>query len=219
MNNSIEDYYKQRLIEQSQENNREARRVAYHFLRKGVLHPAFEEKATNFCIAHNKSIREYMTQVLRVEYAAITFAKDPVKQNLRENCQLDYLTKIRGLNVKRLNQSGDYALRLFDGDIIEGKNYMDNRTRALDFVHANVDYTDYICAKYTNREGGSQDNSLKEVINFLIEANKYVSKNENTNIRFVALCDGSFYRGKFNCFNKYLNSNVIVTTSDTYMKD
>jgi len=88
-------------------------------------------------------------------------------------------------------------------------------TKTFDFKSLTVDNKiEYYYAKYTNEEGGAQDNQYKDAVSFIDQANLYYKKNKFSDIKFILILDGNYYIKKMNDIKKLINhSNILVETS------
>lgn len=138
-----------------------------------------------------------LKDILTCSTAAVHFAKDPLKQNLAEKCQLQYLQTIKGkVNLYKLPALGKKAVYLADGELktncTKAPSGTDS-TKSLDFADANGDRTYYYYAKFTQIEGGAQNNQEKDAVCFVEQANHYANKHSHTEQVFILLVDGRYY--------------------------
>jgi len=120
--------------------------------------------------------------------SASHFAKDPLKQNIAEPLQIQIYNEKCNTKIVKLPNNGKNAVWLKDGLLLHKKQ--ETATKSMDgFDEENDNY--YYC-KYTNEKGGAQDNQYKDLINFILECNKYCDKNMDKKC-FSVLISGSYY--------------------------
>ena len=146
------------------------------------------------------------------------FMKDPTKQNIWENLQLEYINSNRNANVAKLSSLGINAYYLVDGELVSNKGKKPkNGTKSLDFRGGDT----FIYAKRTAEEGGGQDNQCDDACKFICEANSFCNKYPNSDNRFILLIDGIYYTvSRYETIENNIsneNTNKIrVYSSDTY---
>ena len=116
-----------------------------------------KEKITNHIIAFDGifSYDEIRQGILDNDIIASKFCKDPSKQNISE------ILAAKVLNLNKLSSSGKNCIRFSDtGDIVHTAS---GNTKSADFIINGY----YATQKYTNEEGGAQDNQRNDVIDFL----------------------------------------------------
>lgn len=123
---------------------------------------------------------------------AYSFAKDPLKQNFAELFQHDYLRDMKGKHaIIKMSGGGKKACYLIDGKMVSGlskKPSGSNSTKSIDFQCDN----EYYYAKYTDADGGAQDNQCDDGKRFIEQANIYVSQHNDDKV-FILLVDGAYY--------------------------
>lgn len=113
------------------------------------------------------------------------FMKDPKKQNVYEQIFIKEVTGA-GFNISKLPAVGKQALYVFNDGIIKNIN-KPLEIKSLDFYIKHPKMDIYVVHKYTNENGGAQDNQYHDVINQLKELGE---KTEN----IVWFClDGKYY--------------------------
>ena len=157
------------------------------------------------------SYDEILQELCDGRYCAMRlFAKDPLKQNFAENLQIEYLKQTHYKNIIKLKSGGLNAHYLFNGEIITNVSSAPKDTqctKSLDFLYSETDNQIYFYAKYTNDEGGAQDNQTADAQKFVVQANEYCNKNKNNKL-FVLLCDGKHYsRDLKNNLRKKIDDN------------
>lgn len=160
-----------------------------------------EMKSLDYDIVINK--------IKKDELYASFFAKDPLKQNVAKKLQLELLQKVN-INCNNLPTSGKNTFYLNNGKLTKKKSI--DSTKSLDF-YDEKEKTFYY-AKYTNENGGAQDNQYNDVKKFIKEASKYCNLN-NDNYKFVLLIDGNYYtKRKIKCLTKFItNKKVSIINS------
>jgi len=134
---------------------------------------------------------DILDNISKNQIAASFLAKDPLKQNLAEQIQIDYYNKKYNRKIIKLSQTGLNAIRIKDGKFINDND--ENSTKSIDGFDKD-DNVYYYC-KYTNEKGGAQDNQFKDLVHFINECNKYCDKNDE-DIKFVVLISGHYYTDK-----------------------
>ncbi len=209
-------YVKRCMLEKDRYNLRKTRNTVKRYLDNGEpLVSAFEEKIDRFCVRYNMSRGEVLASVLSDTVAATTFAKSASRQRMAEKAQLYYLKNVRKIKIERLKQSGPESIRLRKGNLEYGTSTTGDSTKSIDALGNG---TDFIFVKWTDGNGGGQDNQAFDAIRFLEGATKYVKKH-NDKRRFVAVLDGPYYEKNRRKFTKYTNARVLVETSDTYKSE
>jgi hypothetical protein len=214
MTTSVNDYIGQAVVRKDRENLERTKATAMEFLELGTpLVPKFEEKIDKFCTKYNMSRGQVIASILSDTVAASHFAKSANRQRTAEIAQLQYLKEVRKLNVKPLPSSGNESLRLRSGDLVKGTPKTVDSTKTIDAVCGN----DYLFCKFTQGNGGAQDNQATDVIRFLDAAREYTAKH-NDKLRFVAVLDGTYYDRHRFIFNDYQSERILVETSDSYRR-
>lgn len=157
-----------------------------------------KEKIKNHAIAFGgiiteKQIRE---EILRSDVVASKFCKDPSKQNISE------ILAEKILGVKKLPGSGKNCIRFNDnGEIVYNKRL---NTKSADFFYNGF----YATQKYTNENGGAQDNQFADVVDFL--------KRGSIKHKVMAIVDGAYWDDKKEILkNEFKNNKNVLITSIT----
>jgi len=209
---STERIIRRELDKKDLDNAEETQFAALLFIEDGEELPRWlEEKIIKRCIKYGFRFGEVVGEIASSRVTAAEYAKSAVRQSVAEKIQFATLNK-NGLNVEKLPSSGPGAVRILDGDLVYGSlGATDRATKALDGRRAN----DWLFSKFTEDNGGSQDNQGRDVLNFLDGANAYIAKHAN-NYRFVALLDGKYYRKNYRMFDQYVDGRILVETTDSY---
>lgn len=136
--------------------------------------------------------------------------KDPKRQNIYERVFYEEIQNA-GFNIKKLNSNGKKACYIFKDQILTGSEIISNgfnkpkELKSLDFSITLDNHTIYIVNKYTNENGGAQDNQYNDVITQLKEIGDLT---ENK----VWFClDGKYYtKQKIDALKKINNNAVIL---------
>lgn len=164
-------------------------------LKKEIIEEKYSKalirKIQNECNRKGYPYDKILEKIKDDEMYASFFAKNPMKQSLFEEQQLFFLKKICE-KVSKLPTSGNNSIYLENGKLIKGRT-KGLSTKSLDFFDSEANI--YFYAKYTNEEGGSQDNQFVDCKIFIHEANEYC-KNNLDNIKFFALLDGMYFNEK-----------------------
>ena len=181
-----------------EQKKREARLANIEEVRKDIKAPWVQEKISNHIAAFDGIMtREEIEEgILNNIIIASKFCKDPGKQNISEKLAAEVL----GLN--KLPASGKNCIRFNDsGEIVSNSV---GSTKSADFKIN--DY--YVTQKYTNEEGGAQDNQRNDVIDFL--------KKGSLKHKVAALVDGSYWDKHISdLYTEFKNNPNVWITSVT----
>lgn len=120
---------------------------------------------------------EIKQQILSNDLVASKFCKDPGKQNISENLAAQVL------GWEKMPSQGSNCVRFNDnGDIVFASS---GNTKSADFYELGY----YITQKYTDGEGGAQDNQRNDVIDFL--------KRGSIKNKVMAVVDGDYWDLKY----------------------
>ena len=152
-------------------------------------------KISNWANKFGYSFNEIKEKIINDEVFRCVFAKDPAKQNLYQNLASKYISSLDIVeNFKVLPAGGKDAVYLTNGKILKG-NLLKNQSKdikSIDFMWNCKNITFYASHKYTEMNGGAQDNQYKDIQDFL---NHSRDCNEKNTI-FLAICDGDYYLQK-----------------------
>lgn len=112
------------------------------------------------------------------------YLKDPLKQNIAEKTQIEYLQLKTGFYVQKLN-TRELSLNA-SGRIIEGNV---QGIKSIDFI-INARHKYYGFLKYTKENGGAQDNQCNDALHFIEAA----ILNQDPNTYFLIGLDGDYYQ-------------------------
>jgi len=152
-------------------------------------------KITNWANKFGYSFDIIKEKIINDEIFRCIFAKDPNKQNLHQNLAARYIASLNSIsNFMVLPSGGNNALYLTNGKIFEGGSLKQKSKdiKSIDFTWNIGKYKFYASHKYTNDEGGAQDNQYKDIQDFLNHARDCNEKN----VIFIAICDGNYYLRK-----------------------
>lgn len=179
-----------------EEEKRKARLKNIEEVRKDIHKTWVQEKINN----HVKSFDGLMTNeevkeaILTNTIVASKFCKDPSKQNISEKLAIEVL------GVTKLPSQGEKCIRFNDnGDIVSTSS---GNTKSADFMYKEY----YTTQKYTNNEGGAQDNQRNDVIDFL--------KRGSISHKVAAIVDGDYWDKYRPILQKEFenNPNVLITS-------
>lgn len=152
-------------------------------------------KIANWANKFGYSFNEIKEKIINDETFRCVFAKDPAKQNLYQNLASKYISSLDIVkNFQILPSGGKNAIYLTNGKILKG-NLLKNQSKdikSIDFMWNCKNLTFYASHKYTEMNGGAQDNQYKDIQDFL---NHSRDCNEKNTI-FLAICDGDYYLQK-----------------------
>lgn len=148
-------------------------------IRKDIDKSWVKEKIKNHMTAFEGlfTYDEIKQQILSNDLVASKFCKDPSKQNISENLAAQVLgwgkMPSQGSNCVRFNDNGDIVFA------------SSGNTKSADFYELGY----YITQKYTDGEGGAQDNQRNDVIDFL--------KRGSIKNKVMAVVDGDYWDLKY----------------------
>lgn len=165
-------------------------------VRKEINSDWVKEKINNHILAFDGlfTFEEIKTKILEDNLVASKFCKDPGKQNISENLAA------KVLGIKKLPSQGKNCIRFNDnGDIV---SLSSGNTKSADFYYNGY----YATQKYTDGEGGAQDNQRNDVLDFL--------KRGSIKHKVMAIVDGAYWdKHRENLEKAFLNNpNVIITS-------
>jgi hypothetical protein len=207
LKNKIKEYWKINIDEVIEDSKKEK------------IPSYLNKKIINECNKKGFIYKDILLQIQNSKEYASFFAKDPLKQNIAEKTQIEYINKNTNKNIIKLPSAGPNSVFFKNGELIIHKDdEMNNsfkNTKTFDFKSLTVDNKiEYYYAKYTNEEGGAQDNQYKDAVSFIDQANLYYKKNKFSDIKFILILDGNYYIKKMNDIKKLINhSNILVETS------
>ena len=127
-------------------------------------------KISNWANKFGYSFNEIKEKIINDEVFRCVFAKDPAKQNLYQNLASKYISSLDIVeNFKVLPAGGKDAVYLTNGKILKG-NLLKNQSKdikSIDFMWNCKNITFYASHKYTEMNGGAQDNQYKDIQDFL----------------------------------------------------
>lgn len=210
---STERTIKRELDKRDLDNAEETQFAALLFIENGEELPIWlEEKILKRCRKYGFRFGEVAGAIASSPITAAEYAKSAKRQGIAEKVQFAALNK-NGLKIEKLPSSGPGAVRILAGDLVYGSlGATDRATKALDGRRAN----DWVSSKFTEDNGGSQDNQRLDILNFVDGANAYIAKHTN-NYRFVAMLDGDYYRKNWQLLKQYVNGRVLIETTDSYI--
>jgi hypothetical protein len=170
-----------------------------------------DNKIKNECVRKGFEYKNILNQIkISKEYASF-FAKDPLKQNIAEKIQLEYINyKKKSNEIIKLPSTGPESVSFKDGKLVYN---VSGTTKKFDFKNKNN--KEYYYAKYTKEEGGAQDNQYNDAILFLEQANLYYKENDNDDIKFILIVDGKYYEKKIDNMKRMIkHKNIFVKTSN-----
>lgn len=162
------------------------------------LKDEYQLKIKNYCKKYSLDIEEINSRIrAKDRITASIFIKDPLKQNITENLISAYLKTVK------LPSSGKRCVRFdSEGNIVDAKG--NNISKSADFYIGGVYYTQ----KYTNENGGAQDNQFADVEQFL--------RNGSKKHKVGAILDGNYWKTHKRILKKEFacNPNVKITCAD-----
>jgi hypothetical protein len=217
-------FIRKTIVDQDMENAIGIQRMVKEHFEAGVALPQdIEDKIERRCKKYGNMFdrMHLLTGISRDIALASEFCKKANRQGKAEVAQRAYLNK-RNINVEKLPVAGPESIRLSDGEIFRGKPAGKVRsvctTKSFDAeLTRGKNKTDFIMFKWTDGEGGAQDNQAGDIIQFIDQAKKYVKKHDD-NVRFVAILDGKYYQKRWNLLKDYVSDRVMIENCDSYME-
>lgn len=179
-----------------EDKKKEARIANIEEVRREIDKPWVQEKIANHIAAFDgiMTTEEIREAILTNVIVASKFCKDPGKQNISEKLAAEVL------DLPKLPASGKNCIRFNDsGDIVSAST---GNTKSADFLWNGY----YTTQKYTDGEGGAQDNQRNDVIDFL--------KRGSVKHKVAAIVDGPYWDKHRPALIKEFenNPNVIITS-------
>lgn len=179
-----------------EEAKKKARLANIDEVRKDIDKPWVQEKIKNHIEAFDGVMTEAEVRdaILTNIIVASKFCKDPGKQNISEKLAIEVLS------VKKLPSQGKNCIRFNDnGDIVSTSS---GNTKSADFMYGEY----YATQKYTDGEGGAQDNQRNDVIDFL--------KRGSIKHKVAAVVDGVYWDKYRDVIRTEFanNPNVLITS-------
>ena len=120
------------------------------------------------------------------------FRKDPTRQSIHENVQLDLIKQIYPDSYKLpAAKKGTY---LSNFKMMTDHPRPEDATKTLDLFVPSMNM--YGVLKYSTTEGGAQDNQYNDVKKFIKEMIGYHSQNKEAPEKFIFYLDGPYYSEK-----------------------
>lgn len=161
------------------------------------------QKVENWATLRGIEINDLLSDIKQSKYFKYAFCKDPNKQNIYEKAELNFLKNIHLIkNVIKLENSGENALYVNNHILAKGEDSPKIRrekykSKSIDFKFTILPHknrsnklTCYAMHKYTEINGGAQDNQFQDLRIFL--ENSPLERGEC----FIALADGEYYTKK-----------------------
>ena len=180
-----------------------ARKRNIEEVRKDIDKAWVKEKIKNHIIAFDGlfTYDEVKQQILSNDLVASKFCKDPSKQNISE------ILAAKVLGWEKKPSQGSKCIRFNDdGDIVSTSA---GNTKSADFQELGY----YITQKYTEGEGGAQDNQRNDVIDFL--------KRGSIKHKVMAVVDGDYWDFKYKAIliEEFKNNPNVKITSVTELTE
>lgn len=142
---------------------------------------------------------EILNKINTDKLFATMFAKDPTRQSIAEKAMLQYLNT-NGISALKPK----YHIRIdADGSLVMDTRRLDTSSKSVDFVFN----THYIFAKYTEIEGGAQDNQYNDILRTIDRVKLYCQHRQD--IRWIFLVEGDYYKKRVEKLKKYATNSLI----------
>jgi len=158
------------------------------------------EKISNWAKLRDIPLDDLLEDINHSKYFKYAFAKDPTRQNIYEKAAVDFLETIPLIkHVVKLSTSGEKALFVNRGILSLGENINktkreQQKSKSIDvkfilkaYKERVDDLSCYAMLKYTESEGGAQDNQLSDLRIFLENC---PTKRQEC---FIVFADGNYY--------------------------
>jgi hypothetical protein len=178
-------------------------------------------KIENYIKRHylDKTVNDVLVDITSNQntYAVIQFSIEITRQNISEKVQVKHL-KDKGFKITKM---GNASAPRFSKDSTKlTYEKMEGETsRSFDYkVEKENGYIDYGLGKTTFSQGGGQNSSKSEIVQFLNSALKYCESNPDEKVSFFVLIDGDSYtKEDLLGFSKHTSEKVRVCNSDNYL--
>lgn len=191
-----------------------AKKANLKLLDDSVLTKEKKEKVKRYALKKGLSIKACEKEFRSNKLFRSLFIPDTSRQNVHEKAFGSWLQERFGEhNVFKLSNSGTTALYFEKGSLNQGKKSDKNLSKSIDFDLVFNGKRFLISHKYTENEGGSQDNQYTDVQLFLKEAQGV----KDAKTYAIAVVDGEYYQrySRLEFLQKlYQKKKVFVTTSD-----
>lgn len=146
----------------------------------------------------------------------LDLSKDASRQNLSEELQQEMWSN-SGIPLKRLPQSGEDSLHVYNGEIVRGKDLSKKEKelapKALDFEINGEHRKILTYNKYNKWVGGSTGDVFKDV-------RKLIELAKSTKEKFLFILDGKYWNdGKRDTLKEYNSENILVSCTDDRHSD
>lgn len=162
-----------------------------------------KEKITNWAKLRGISTDDLLVDINNSKYFKYAFCKDPIRQNIYEKSAIDFLSKISLIkHIVKLPTNGEGAIFVDKGILTFGENIQktkreQQKSKSIDtkfvvkaYKQRMSDLSCYAMLKYTESEGGAQDNQFTDLRIYL----------ENCPLKrqecFIAFTDGDYYTNR-----------------------
>ena len=146
------------------------------------------------------------------------FVTNAIRQSLSEKAQLEHMS-IRGYLMSKLPNSGKNSIRFNQNSSKLIPNKLEGETsRSFDYKRDYDGITEFFTGKVTFGQGGSQNGTKSEIVDFLRRSNVFLKNNPDSNMVFTALVDGdSFTPEDLLEFAKFTSNRIRLMSSDNYV--
>ena len=168
-------------------------------VRKHIDDDDMNTKIQNYCKRYDLPYMFIKRKILFDNIFALYFAKDPSKQSFHQQCAANFIKEIPKVeNFQVLPANGKNAVFVINGEIKlkeeAGQKQETKETKSIDFfwnviTQSGKEITFYAAHKYTDQEGGAQDNQYNDLKLFMKHGRQF----KDDNVYFLAIGDGPFY--------------------------
>ena len=158
------------------------------------------EKIETWAILRGIEVTELMADIVNSKFFKYTFAKDPNRQNIYEKAAFEFLCNIPLIkDVRKLAPGGEKAYFVVNGQLTPGEKTSrthreQHKSKSIDFKfivkpynQRKIELTCYAMHKYTESEGGAQDNQYSDLRLFLENC---PTKRQEC---YIVFADGKYY--------------------------
>lgn len=189
--------------------NDERIRIKNKIQEQGYIDDYFLNKIDKFIARTSLSTDYKNTLIQRIldndDFVLSVLMADPKRQNIYEQVLYNFMSNF--VNIEKLPSGGPSALFIFQDSITNNteNNHIPKEIKSIDFIIHTETSTLFIVHKYTNENGGAQDNQFNDVITQL----KNIG--EHTCNKIIFCLDGRYYNPQKINYLQSINPNVKIT--------
>lgn len=167
-------------------------------LKSDNLSKADKQKISNYCLKHGYKKDDIVKELKKSLYLIDFFVPEPSRQSFHENLMYQNLYEVfNDVGFIEINKLNNKALYINNKGKAVSKDKLGKADKKIKSIDFETTYTFkgetllfLMSAKYTNEDGGAQDNQRNDMINSLENASKITDKN----IVFLGITEGDYYK-------------------------